>query len=113
MNHFPPQPPELNEDDFYNKYKFRDSPDGSVLWERLDILPLIKSGEITDNNVWSVVDVEDGRVGAIAGWHIVNVFAYMVTQETWSDGRECMMFDSPEEVYIHNSAQLAKEKGIT
>lgn len=91
------QPVELNEDDFDNKYKPRDSQDGSVLWERLEILPLIKSGEITDNNVWSVVDVEDGRVGAIAGWSMVNVFAYMVTKETWSDGRESMMFDSHEE----------------
>lgn len=97
MHGFPPQPPELNEDDFDDKYKPRDSPDGGVLWERDEILPLFEAGEITDNNVWSVVDVENGRVGALAGWSIVNVFAYMVTQETWSDGRESMMFDSHEE----------------
>lgn len=90
---FGPQPPELNEDDFDAQYKPMDNPEGSVLWEREQILPLMDAGTVTDNNVWSVVDTDDGGTAAIAGWHIVDVFAYMVTEVPWVDGREGMVFD--------------------
>lgn len=90
---FPPQPPELSEDDFDYRYKPRSNPEGSILWERDQILPLMDAGEITDNNVWSVVDADNGGTAAIAGWHVVDVFSYMVTQIPWMDGREGMVFD--------------------
>lgn len=95
MHGFPQQPPTLTEDDFDAKYKPRNSPDGGIFWERDEILPLFEAGEITDNNVWTAVDADNDRTGAIADWHMGG-FAFMVTENPWVDGRENMMFDESE-----------------
>lgn len=35
--------------------------------------------------VWSVVDSDDGGEAYLPGFHVVNVFAYVITAESWTD----------------------------
>lgn len=91
------QPPIMDEDTFMDTYEPRDNPEGSLLWERDEVLVLHDAGEITDNHVWTAVDTEDGTA-YVAGWHAVNQYAYLVTKVPWVDGREtCEMDDENEE----------------
>lgn len=76
------QPPIMDEDTFMDKFEPRDSPEGSLLWERDQVMPLIDAGEIDDNNVWTAVDTDEG-IAYVAGWQIVDVFAYLVTKVKW------------------------------
>jgi hypothetical protein len=91
------QPPIMDEDTFMDTYEPRDNPEGSLLWERDEVLVLHDAGEITDNHVWTAVDTDDGSA-YVAGWHAVNQYAYLVTKVPWADGREtCEMSDESEE----------------
>src|SRR5690606_10056208 len=87
-----PLPPQLkekrmNEQEFDAKHQPIESPSqdlGSHFWSREEVLAALKAGTITEQQVWTVVDVDEGQCAA-AGWHAVNFVAHMVTKVRWSD----------------------------
>jgi len=56
-----------------------DSPDGSMVFEFKDTKPY------GANNVWSLVDGDNGEPYVVPGYHVVNVFGYTVTRKPWTD----------------------------
>jgi hypothetical protein len=48
----------------------------------------------TDNKyIWTIVDGDDGDLLIIAGFHIVNRFGYLITDEAWEDEYEQYVCD--------------------
>lgn len=83
----------LTEDEFYEEFKPRTNPNtGSDFWEYADIQALAIDGKY----VWTAVDGDDGETVIVNGYHVVNRFAYMVTEVEWTPDTECV-FDEPEE----------------
>ena len=83
----------MNEDEFFAKHKPIESPSGSTIWQREELVVAGKS-LYPDNQVWTYVCDESD--GAIAGWHVVNMVGYIVTEVPWVDGGEWMVFDDPD-----------------
>lgn len=81
---------DMTEDEFFEKHKPIESPDGSTIWQREELVVNGKS-RYPDNQVWTYVC--DEVDGAIAGWHVVNMVGYIVTEVPWVDGGESMTFD--------------------
>ena len=73
----------ISEDDFDNIWEPQINPFGNATdaydWEykHLANVPL--------HQVWSLVDGDDGGTYAIPGYHVVNVFGYVVTARMWTD----------------------------
>ena len=87
-------PDDMTEDEFFEKHKPIESPSGSTIWQREE---LVVNGvsKYPDNQVWTYVC--DEADGAIAGWHVVNNCGYIVTEVPWVDGGESMTFDDTSE----------------
>jgi hypothetical protein len=102
----------MNEDEFFAKFDTIESPSGSTIWQREE---LVVNGQslYPDNQVWTYVC--DEVDGAIAGWHFVNMIGYIVTKQSWVSGDEGMVFDSAccwcsESIREVNDAWLADGK---
>lgn len=83
----------ISEDTFYEVYQPIAAADGGDYWERDAIL----AAGIPTARVWSVMDGDEGSIGASPGWHVVNVFAYMVTEVPWTDGGICAILQDRDE----------------
>ena len=46
-----------------------------------------------NKNIWTIVDGDDGDLLIIAGFHIVNRFGYLITDEEWEDEYEQYVCD--------------------
>jgi len=81
----------LNEDEFEQQYTTIEAPSGSTIWQREE---LVVNGQslYPDEQVWTYVS--DEADGAVAGWHVVNMLGYIVTEQPWKTGGESMVFDS-------------------
>ena len=85
-----------NETDFDAKFDPQESPgqeEGSHFWTWEEVQAALKAGQITEQQVWTVVEDGEGGMGALAGWHVVNKIAYYVTRVPWVGGDEYGEFD--------------------
>lgn len=75
---------ELTEDQFYEQYKPIPNPrDGSDFWDYdLDREAWTRNSKGA-NHLWTCVDGDDGSIFVLNGWHLVNRFAFMVTEVPW------------------------------
>ena len=88
----------LTEDQFHEMYQPIESPEGtanagSMTWDHADTLAYPRE------QVWTIIDDggETNNWYASAGYHIVNVIGYCVTQKPWVTGdEEAMFFDASE-----------------
>lgn len=79
----------ISEDDFDRYWEPIDSPSGSPTWEHAETLSMPLE------RVWSIVDGDDGGAYAIAGYHIVNVFGWLVTKRAWTDETTQAVWSNP------------------
>jgi len=70
--------------DLEDRYTVRQNPnpdmDQMFEYEEVKDLPV--------NQVWTVVEGDDEKLYASAGFHIVNKLYYVVTEEPWTDEQE-------------------------
>ena len=59
-----------------------DAPSGEPVWTHAETL----TEPVT--RVWTLVDGDNGVAYALAGYHIVNAFGYVVTARPWVTGLE-------------------------
>ena len=73
---------QLTEDEFYTQYKPIPNPrDGSDFWDPdIDYQTIHKAYQ---GHIWTVVDGEDDSTLVLSGWHVVNRFAFMLTERPW------------------------------
>lgn len=67
------------------KFTIRRNPNGLMMddqFERDEVR------DLPDNQVWTVVEGDDGKLYAITGMHIVNKLHYVVTEEPWTEEDE-------------------------
>ena len=82
----------ISETEFDNDYRPMLAPSGNSAWEYDEL-----KGYPTER-VWSLVDGDDGNGYAIAGYHVVNVFGYVVTEQPWQfEDAEALWFEAGEE----------------
>jgi len=86
----------ISEDDFFDKYRPVNTPgtpanSGEFYHEYEHVKGL------DAQNVWTIVDGEDGGMYAIAGFHIVNKVSYVVTEVPWETGLEEALWMEPSE----------------
>lgn len=77
---------QLNEDEFDKQYPSMDVPggdEGEVTWEFPEVKKAVEAGTIAVEQVWSLVDGDDGNAYALPGFHVVNVYGYCVTKNPW------------------------------
>jgi hypothetical protein len=67
---------------FERRYVPLEAPSGEPVWTHGETLthPL--------THVWTLVDGERGGSYALAGYHVVNAFGYVVTTRPWQTGCE-------------------------
>lgn len=67
---------------FETRYEPREAPSGEPVWTHAETLAQPAT------RVWTLVDGDNGKSYAIAGYHIVNAFGYVVTAQPWQTGTE-------------------------
>jgi hypothetical protein len=67
---------------FERKFKPIDAADGGQAWDFGD------TKSYDRHQVWSLVDGDNGKPYIIPGYHLVNVFGYLVTEEPWDEKRD-------------------------
>ena len=80
----------ISEDDFETIWQPQDNTKGQPTWE-CDEIPQGTPAE----TVWSLVDGDDGGAYALPGYHLVNVFGYVITKKPWIDGSEEAVWSEP------------------
>lgn len=82
----------ISEASWEGKYRPRNAPDGSLSWA-WDELPV----GIDVHKVWSWADGdENGATLVLPGYHVVNVYAYAVTEVPWDDAGLIVEFGDSE-----------------
>jgi hypothetical protein len=89
------------EDEFYEKYHpllnhFFNSEDGcgwagcayETYGEELDYILSFANNPALQKNVWTIVEGDSGGFVICAGYHIVNRWCYLITDEPWEDEGE-------------------------
>jgi hypothetical protein len=71
----------LTDDEWTEQYRPLPAPSGSQMWE-FDEIPYDKRGF----HVWSWIDGDEGGTYVVSGYHIVNKYAYAVTEVPWQEG---------------------------
>lgn len=71
----------LTDDEWTAQYRPLAAPSGSQMWQREEIR------DITDAHVvWSWLDGGEGGTYVCNGFHVVNVYAWAVTEVPWLEG---------------------------
>ena len=60
-------------------------------------LPVLSDG-LTERNVWTIVEGDEGDLYAMAGLHFVNRLGYAVSANPWEDEAQYGMWMANEEV---------------
>jgi len=76
--------------DLSDKFTIRDNPNQAMdqQFEHEEVKNLLLQDKITANQVWTVVEGDDGRLYALTGFHIVNKLYYAITEEPWTEEDE-------------------------
>ena len=68
------------------------------IYDPSDVIEHKETLKIPLENVWTLIDGDDGNIYAVAGYHIVNKIDYVITKKEWKTGDEtAMWFESEEE----------------
>lgn len=105
---------EMTEDAFDKDYDPQESPsqeEGSHFWMREEVLTALALGQITEQQVWTVVDDGDGGMCTVAGWAAVNRVSHQVTRVPWSTGLETVVLDMPHSCFYCGSPIEKDEHG--
>ena len=109
---------DMTEDEFYNSFNcVKNHLDGNASFdgcmfetygaELLHIQELCKS-DVMKQTVWTIIEVE-GKMFYVSGFHFVNRFGYLVTEEPVKDGLEIeVAIDSEPDSEMH-TAKLIEE----
>ena len=82
----------LTDDEWDRRYKPLDAGGGSLAREYPETL------HYDPHQVWSYIDGNAGATFIANGYHVVNAFAYVVTEEPWVDGQQItVVLDLPDE----------------
>lgn len=68
--------------EFERDFTIVEPAEGGWSWTREHLTPL---KEKSVNNVWTVVEDNNGNLVACRGFHIVNVIYWLVTEESWDE----------------------------
>ena len=92
----------LTEDDFDARFKplcftMESGPgaveaDEGIQWVEFDV-----AERYPPERVWSVMDADDGGESYSPGFHVVTVFAYIITAEPWTDEIDEAMVDKADD----------------
>ena len=87
----PPEVESLTEEQYDERFAPIPNAEGSDIWEHAETLthPI--------DHVWSVVEVDDGDLCAIPGYHVVNVIGYNVTTQPWPHEQIDVTFWNPHD----------------
>lgn len=69
-----------SEDEFYETFKPQQLGEGESETVEFD-----EARKHDMHKVWSLVDVETGGVWAVPGFHVVNVYGYVICEEPWTN----------------------------
>lgn len=89
----------IDEDTFDERFKPIESPGqecGSHLWEHHEVKAALDAKTITDKQVWTFVDADDGYA-IQPGMAIVNKIEYMVTEVPWEHEDICVEIPENDE----------------
>lgn len=82
----------IGEAEFDYEYCPLPAPSGESVWEHKETLAY------PPEQVWTLIDGEDGNGYAIAGYHLVNKFGYVVTEKPWQNGdEEALWFEANDD----------------
>lgn len=81
----------LTEDQFFEIYKPISKKDGTLVLEKYETL------DVDLHNVWTLVDGDNGGSFAIPGYHLVNRFGYVITEERWDTDEIEAVWQEPDE----------------
>jgi hypothetical protein len=82
--------PALTEDEFDLRFNYVPNPeDESFFWEQVP-------DDVAEERVWTAVDGDDDHSYLIPGFHIVNRFAYVVSQRPWTSEDVEVRLDCPD-----------------
>lgn len=90
---------ELDEENGVEKFSHHYDLDTSIVGEESDqeglletfgkdIAKVLEINEKSPKKVWTLVDGDDGRLWAVAGFHYVNRVAYLITKKEWTNETE-------------------------
>ena len=81
----------MTESEFYERFTCTVKDEqGWQVWEYDEL----QARHIPTNRVWSLMDGDCGTDWASPGYHIVNVYGYLVTDEPWTDEMQDVQFDT-------------------
>lgn len=104
----------VSEEEFYDKYVPKTNhilladkddnidetdiaPFGGKLYETFgpeyDYIRSMSMNDETKKHIWTIVENDDETFSAIAGFHIVNRYGFMITERPWKTGEEEVNFD--------------------
>lgn len=72
----------IPQDELWETYEPVESEDGSMIW---DYLPGL---DVAAENVWTVIEGDDGEIRVQAGIQMTNEYGYAVTLKPWVTGEE-------------------------
>jgi len=49
---------------------------------------VLEKAKVFPNNVWTILDGDDGNMYIVTGYHWINRMGYLVTKEPWEDMEE-------------------------
>lgn len=53
-----------------------------------DLAHVIKVAKGTPNHVWTLIEEDNGSLVLIAGYHVVNRLAYLITENPWTNPKQ-------------------------
>lgn len=87
----------LTIDEFDVEFDPQDSPSGSTIWERKEVLAARAAGTITEEQIWVADDDEYARDVYCPGYTAMQGYGYLVTAKSWPD-TDIVALGSGEEV---------------
>ncbi|MET0885369.1 MAG: hypothetical protein ABWX92_02870 [Mycetocola sp.] len=63
----------------------------------------------SSTKLWTIVDPGNGSLYALSGWHYVNRFGYIVTEEDWTEPTEGVWWPASEDDNEDNNDETSED----